>query len=49
MIPDVRKTIAFWKVPKRRRLVLVKATCAVGENGYVALGELFSQRETEVL
>jgi hypothetical protein len=39
VIPDIRKTIAFWKVPKRRHLVLVKATCAVGENEYGALVE----------
>ena len=49
MIPDIPKTIAFWMFSERRRLVLVKATCAVGENGYGALVEWFSQQETEVL
>jgi len=39
MIRDIRKTIVFWKVPKRRRLILGKTTCAVGENGYGALVE----------
>jgi hypothetical protein len=39
MIPDIRKTVAIWKTPKRRRRILVKATGAVGENGYGELVE----------